>query len=253
MLRTCGAVTGRRPGEHASTVGTAASMTMDAPARRGVLFDVDGTLIDNTYVHTVAWWQAFRERGYAVRMSDIHTSIGEGSDQLLEELIGTQDPQVAAAHSRYYAPYLGQVHPFRGAPELLRATAAAGLTVVLASSVKSEEIDLLLEKLNTADTVTSVATSGDVDRTKPAPDPVQAAMTKGDLDASGAVMVGDTVWDVEAARRSGVECVAVCTGGWSRARLRQAGAVDVYEDAAALLADLDSSPIGRLARLSRGR
>lgn len=228
-------------------------MTTDVPSRRGVLFDVDGTLIDNTYVHTVAWWQAFRERGYAVRMSDIHTSIGEGSDQLLEELIGVQDPEVASAHSRHYTPYLGQVRPFRGATELLRATADAGLTVVLASSVKSDEVDLLLEILDAADVVTTVASSGDVERTKPAPDPLQAAMAKGGLHPTRAVMVGDTVWDVEASRRSGVECVAVRTGGWSGARLREAGAVDVYDDAAALLADLDSSPIGRLARLPPSR
>lgn len=222
-------------------------MTADNP-RPGVLFDVDGTLIDNGYVHVVAWWQAFRERGYDVRMSDIHTAIGKGSDQLVEAVSGRQDPSVSAAHSRYYAPYLGQVRPFPKAAELLRTAAESGLTVVLASSVKSDEVDELLEILGAGDVITSVASSGDVQHTKPQPDPLQAAMDKGGLGPSASVMVGDTIWDVEAAQRAGLPCVAMRTGGWSDARLRSAGAVEVYDDTAALLEAFDGSAVGRLAR-----
>ncbi len=223
-------------------------MAADGHDHRGVLFDVDGTLIDNDYVHVVAWWQAFRERGYDVRMSDIHTAVGKGSAQLVEDVGGRHDSSVSAAHSRYYAPYLGQVRPFPRAAELLRRTAEAGLAVVLASSVKSDEVDELLETLGARDVVTTVASSGDVERTKPQPDPLQVAMGKGGLDLAGTVMVGDTIWDVEASRRAGVPCVAVRTGGWSDARLRSAGAVDIYDDTAALLNAFDTSPLGKLAR-----
>lgn len=216
--------------------------------QRGVLFDVDGTLIDNDYVHVVAWWQAFRERGYDVRMSDIHAAIGKGSDQLVEAVAGRQDSAVSAAHSRYYAPYLGQVRPFPKAPQLLRKTAEAGLTVVLASSVKSDEVDELLEILGVGDVIAAVASSGDVSRTKPQPEPIQTALHKGGLEPSRAVLVGDTIWDVEAAQRAGVPCVAVRTGGWSDDRLRSTGAADIYDDTAALLEDFDNSPLGALAR-----
>lgn len=222
--------------------------TSDRPQRRGVLFDVDGTLIDTNYLHVVAWWQAFRERGYDVAMAGIHEAIGMGSDKLVQQVLGTQDPSVSEAHSRYYAPFLGRLRPFPGAADLLRATASLGLAVVLASSVSSDQVDLLLDTLKAGDVIETVVSSSDAEQTKPAPDLVQVAMQRSGLDPGGCVMVGDTAWDVEAAGRSGVACAGVRTGGWSAERLRAAGAVAVYDDVAALLAELEDSPIGRLAR-----
>lgn len=221
----------------------------DGTGRRGVLFDVDGTLIDTNYLHVVAWWQAFRERGYDdVRMADIHHAVGKGSGKLIEQLLGKPDPSVSEAHSRYYAPYLGRLRPFPRAARLLRATAELGLAVVLASSVKTDEVDLLLGTLQAGDVIDTVVSSSDAERTKPEPDLLQVGIERGELDPGGCVMVGDTAWDVEAAAKAGVPCIAVLTGGWSAEHLRDAGAVAVYDDAAALLAELKESPIGQLAR-----
>jgi HAD superfamily hydrolase (TIGR01549 family) len=222
-------------------------MTEDGRQRRGVLFDIDGTLIDTNYLHVVAWWQAFRERGYDVPMADIHEAVGMGSDKLIPRLAGREDPSVSAAHSRYYAPYLGRLRPFPRAADLLRATASLGLAVVLASSVKSDEVDLLLETLQAGDVIDTVVSSSDAEETKPEPDPVQVAIRRGRLDPGGCLMVGDTAWDVEAAARAGVPCIAVRTGGWSVERLRAAGAVQVYDDVAGLLAGLEDSPVAGLA------
>lgn len=223
-------------------------MASNDRTRPGVLFDVDGTLVDANYLHVAAWWEAFRECGYEVRTADIHAAIGKGSDQLVEALVGRPDSSISAAHSRHYAPYLGLVRPFRGAAALLRATADMGLAVVVASSVKSDEIDLLLDTVGGREAIATVASSGDVERTKPEPDPLQEAMEEAGLDPSACVMVGDTVWDVEASRRAGVPCVAVRTGGWTGQQLRAAGAVEVYDDVAALLENLDNSSLGQLAR-----
>lgn len=223
-------------------------MASGGSGRRGVLFDVDGTLIDTNYLHVVAWWQAFRERGYDVTMAGIHEAVGMGSDKLMQRLLGDEDPAVSAAHSRYYAPYLGRLRPFPGAADLLRATASLGLVVVLASSVKSDEVDLLLDTLQAGDVIETVVSSSDAEQTKPAPDLVQVAIERSGLDPGGCLMIGDTAWDVEAAARSGVRCAGVRTGGWSAERLRAAGAVAVYDDVAALLAELEDSPIARLAR-----
>ena len=223
-------------------------MTGDSGRRRGLVFDVDGTLIDTNYLHVVAWWQAFRERGYDVRMADIHEAIGMGSDKLIGRLLGKRDSSVSAAHSRYYAPYLGRLRPFPRAPELLRAVAAQGLAVVLASSAKGDEIGLMLDTLQAGDVIETVVSSSDADETKPEPDLVQVAVERGRLDPGECVMVGDTAWDVQAAARAGVPCIGVCTGGWSADSLRAAGAVAVYDDVADLLAKLEDSPIAGLAR-----
>ena len=223
-------------------------MTSDSGRRRGLVFDVDGTLIDTNYLHVAAWWQAFRERGYDVRMADIHEAIGMGSDKLMDRLLGKRDSSVSAAHSRYYAPYLGRLRPFPRAAELLRAVASQGLAVVLASSAKGEEIGLMVDTLQAGDVIETVVSSSDADESKPEPDLVQVAIERGRLDPAECVMVGDTAWDVQAAARAGVPCIGVRTGGWSADSLRSAGAVAVYDDVADLLTKLEDSPIAGLAR-----
>jgi phosphoglycolate phosphatase-like HAD superfamily hydrolase len=119
--------------------------------------------------------------------------------------------------------------------------------VVLASSVKGDEVGVLLDALGARDVIDTMVSSADVGPTKPEPDLLEAAMERGHLDPGSSVMVGDTVWDVAAAERAGVPCIGVCTGGWPAERLRAAGAVAVYDDVATLLGDLKASPIGRLA------
>jgi phosphoglycolate phosphatase-like HAD superfamily hydrolase len=219
----------------------------DPPRGAGVIFDVDGTLLDTNYLHVTAWWEAFRERGHDVACADIHRAIGLSSDDLITRVLGRPDPSVSAAHSRYIAPYLGRMRPLAGAPDLLRDTARRGLNVVLATSAKDEELDLMLDALGARDALGTVVSSGDVDQAKPHPEIVQKALEESGTDPDRAVMIGDTVWDVLAAQRAGLPCVGLLSGGISEEELRGAGAAETYPGPAALLGKLESSAIGRLS------
>ena len=219
----------------------------DRPRRGGVIFDVDGTLLDTNYLHVTAWWDAFRERGHDVACADIHRAIGLSSDDLVTRVLGRPDPSVSAAHSRYIAPYLGRMRPLAGAPELLRATARLGLNVVLATSAKDEELDLMLDALGARDVLDTVVSSGDVKQAKPHPEIVQKALGESGTDPARAVVVGDTVWDVLAAQRAGLPCIGLLSGGISEEELRDAGAAETYPGPAALLDKLEGSAVGRLA------
>ena len=219
---------------------------MTGERRGGVIFDVDGTLLDTNYLHIAAWWEAFRERGHDIRCADVHRAIGMGSAELVERVLGRPDPSVSPAHSRYYAPYLGRMRPLPGAADLLHATAGLGLDVVLATSAKDDEVGLMLAALGAGDAVTAVVSSGAVERAKPDPGIVQKALDESGVDPGRAVMVGDTVWDVIAAERAGLRCIGLRCGGIGGEQLRAAGAAEVYDDPAALLGSLRASPIGRL-------
>jgi phosphoglycolate phosphatase-like HAD superfamily hydrolase len=218
----------------------------DRPRRGGVIFDVDGTLLDTNYQHVTAWWEAFRERGHDVACADIHRAIGLSSDDLITRVLGRPDPSVSGAHSRYIAPYLGRMRPLAGAPELVRATARRGLNVVLATSAKDEELDLMLDALGARDALDTVVSSGDVKQAKPHPEIVNQALEESGTNPARAVMVGDTVWDVLAAQRAGLPCVGLLSGGIGEDELRSAGAAETYQDPAALLEKLEGSAIGRL-------
>jgi HAD superfamily hydrolase (TIGR01549 family) len=219
--------------------------------RGGVVFDVDGTLLDTNYLHVAAWWEAFRERGHDIQCADVHRALGMGSTELIERVLGKPEPSVSAAHSRNYAPYLGRIRPLPGAADLLRATARLGLDVVLATSAKTDEVDLMLDALGAGSAVSAVVSSGDVDRAKPDPGIVQRALDESDIGPGCAVMVGDAVWDVIAAERAGIRCIGLLCGGIATEQLCDAGAAAVYRDPAALLEDIDASPIGQLrARLA---
>lgn len=213
-----------------------------------VLFDVDGTLMDTVYLHTVAWWEALSQQGHQVGTARIHRSIGMGSDHLLDALLGEdrdhgEDDTLSAAHDTLYAQYWSRLVPLPGASDLLRACAARGWQVVLASSAKGEEADVMLRALDAEEAITAVTTSDEVSSSKPAPDLVQQALEKAGVPAERAVFVGDAVWDAEAASKAGVRCLGVLTGGWNRQELSEAGAETVYESPAELLAHLDDSAL----------
>jgi HAD superfamily hydrolase (TIGR01509 family) len=213
-----------------------------------VLFDVDGTLMDTVYLHTVAWWEALRQQGHRVTMARIHRSIGMGSDHLLDALLGEdrdrdEDAALSAAHDTLYAQWWSRLVPLPGASDLLRACAARGWQVVLASSAKSEEAEVMIRALDADEVITAVTTSDDVSSSKPAPDLVHQALEKAGVPAGRAVFVGDAGWDAEAARKAGVRCLGVLTGGWTRQELTEAGAETVYESPADLLAHLDDSAL----------
>ena len=215
---------------------------------RGVLFDVDGTLVDTNYLHVLAWWQAFRSQGHVVPMTVLHRTVGQGSDQFVSSILGRDDDAVADAHSDFYGPWKHQLVAFPGAADLLRLTKKAGLSVVLATSASEDEAEHLTAAIDADDAIDIVTTKDDVDASKPDPDIVQTALNKAGLHADDAVFVGDTVWDVQAAGRAGVRCVCVLSGGISESELRDAGAIAVYRDVPQLVADFDDSPLGQLAR-----
>jgi HAD superfamily hydrolase (TIGR01509 family) len=214
----------------------------------GVIFDVDGTLLDTNYLHVAAWWDAFRERGHDIRCADVHRALGMGSSDLVQRVLGHPDPSVIEAHSRYFSPYLGRMRPLPGAADLLGATTRLGLHVVLATSAKDEEIDLMLDALGARDSIGTVVSSGDVEQAKPQPDIVERALNESGTDPRHAVLVGDAVWDMVAARRAGIPGIGVLSGGIAGAELREAGAIEVHADAAALLDAIPDSVIGRLAQ-----
>jgi HAD superfamily hydrolase (TIGR01509 family) len=211
-----------------------------------VIFDVDGTLLDTNYLHVAAWWEAFRERGHDIRCADVHRALGMGSSDLVERVLGRPDATVIEAHSRYFAPYLGRLRPLPGAADLLKATARLGLNVVLATSAKDEEVGLMLDALGARDVIGTVVSSGDVDQAKPEPDIVDRALQESGTDPGRAVMVGDAVWDMIAARRAGIPGIGLLSGGIAQQELRDAGAAEVYADAASLLGKISGSVIGEL-------
>jgi HAD superfamily hydrolase (TIGR01509 family) len=213
-----------------------------------VIFDIDGTLLDTNYLQVVAWWRAMRDTGHdEVAMSALHRAIGIPSDGLVRHVTGDEDEAAVEAHSERFEPLREEVAAFPRAAELLRACADAGLTVVLATSGQPSDLDWMLPAIDADDAIAGVTTAGDVEAGKPEPDLLQTAVDPHGLDAERCVVVGDTVWDVEAARKAGLPCVGVLCGGIARAELEDAGAAAVYEDPADLLAQLGDSPIGRLA------
>jgi HAD superfamily hydrolase (TIGR01509 family) len=210
------------------------------------ILDIDGTLVDTNYHHAVAWFRAFRQHEIVLPIWRIHTHIGMGGDQLVGSLCGERTEEekgddIRAAEKVLYAELIGEVEPLKGARELIEDLKGRGHAVVLASSAKEDEVDHYLDLLDARDLADDWTTSADVESTKPQPDLVNAAMEK--VGTGEAVMVGDTPWDVQAAERAGIETVAVLTGGFSAAELRDAGAVAVFESIEELSEALDETPL----------
>jgi HAD superfamily hydrolase (TIGR01509 family) len=211
-----------------------------------VLFDIDGTLVDSNYLHIEAWARAFDAVGAAVNSWRIHRGIGMDSAKLLEELLDGRPEDASIAkelHDQHYSSMADRLRPFDGARAIGAELSSRGFTVVLATSAPEDELDDLRRVLDIEDSISVVTSSEDVETAKPAPDIVQVALERAEVDASAAIMIGDSVWDVKAAMRAGVRCIGVLSGGISEAELRDAGAIAVYPDVAALLAALDDSPI----------
>jgi HAD superfamily hydrolase (TIGR01549 family) len=220
----------------------------DRTTPRGVLFDIDGTLVDDNYLHVVAWWYAFRRHGHDVSMVDIHRRIGMGAKDLVRDLLGQLDEKVVKGHQRFYSPFLEQLRRFPDARELLQDCVSLRLSVVLATSAEPNEVEALTATLDADDVIDAVTGAGDAGAAKPDPAILFAAMKKADLRPENCVMVGDTVWDIKAATAAGLPCIALLSGGIGRDELEAAGAAAVYAHVGELRKDLDASPIGRLAK-----
>jgi HAD superfamily hydrolase (TIGR01509 family) len=219
--------------------------------KAGVLFDVDGTLIDTTFLHAVCWAEALRQHGHTVSMAHLHHGIGMSSDKLLSHALGDDrdhdaDDALVDAHLTLYKEWWGRLSPLSGAADLLRACRKRGLDVVLASSASEQELSALTSALDADDAVVATTSSSDADAGKPEPDILQAALEQSGLAADRVVFVGDAVWDGYAAQRAGVTFLGLTCGGTPAAELRRAGAVEVWDDPADLLDHLDSSAIASL-------
>ncbi len=210
------------------------------------ILDVDGTLVDSNYQHSIAWYRAFREHELTLPVWRIHRHIGMGGDQLVptllgEELAAERGDGIRDAEKRLFAELIDEVAPLPGARELIEELKSRGHTVVLASSAHGDDVEHYLDLLDARELADEWTTSADVEATKPEPDLMAAALRKaGELSA---VMVGDTNWDVEAATRAELKTVGVLSGGFSEGELREAGAVDVFESPAELRESLDRTPL----------
>jgi HAD superfamily hydrolase (TIGR01509 family) len=203
---------------------------MSPGLRAGLLFDVDGTLMDTNYLHTLAWARAFGDAGEWSPMNAIHRLVGMGGDQLVPQALGHDSPQAVEARSTRYAELIGEAQVFPGARDLVIDAHRRGLATVLATSSPADELDVLLATLDIDDFLEGKTTADDIDESKPAPDVFLTAMGRYSLDPGRTLAIGDSIWDVRAAREAGIGCIAVETGGFSQHELSEAGALHVYRD-----------------------
>lgn len=213
------------------------------------ILDIDGTLVDTNYHHAVAWFRAFRQHGHVVPLWRIHRHIGMGGDKLVASLLSDEVEEregddIRAAEKALYTVFIEEVEPLRGARALIEELHDRGRKVVLASSAKAEEVDHYLDLLDARSLADGWTTSADVEATKPDPDLVLAALEMLGDDAKGAIMIGDSTWDCEAAEAAGIASIAVLTGGFSEEELRAAGASAVFRSIDELRLSLDDTPLG---------
>lgn len=211
-----------------------------------VVLDIDGTLVDSNYHHTIAWGRAFRRLGHVVPHWRIHRCIGMGGDRLVPSLVGQEvdrelGDELRDTWASEVQQILYEIEPLECAPELLEELDRRPVNVVLASSGKPQHTEHSLHVLG----VTGSSSDADVDNvetgddaaTKPAPDLLDKAVAS--VDGHASIVIGDSVWDAEAAKRHGAPMVGLLTGGFGRDELEAAGAVRVFEDVKELLAHLD--------------
>src|SRR5919202_1196446 len=215
---------------------------------RTAILDIDGTLVDTNYQHAIAWYRAFRQHDVILPVWRIHRHIGMGGDQVIAALTDERTDEekgddIRDAEKALYLAMIEEVEPLAGARPLIERLKGADKTVVMASSAKDDEVDHYLDLLDARELADDWTTSADVEQTKPEPDLVKAALEKAGADPGDAVMLGDTPWDCEAAKRAGVETVALMTGGFSEQELTDAGAAAVFESLPDLLDRIEETPL----------
>lgn len=219
------------------------------PPITAVLLDVDGTLVDSNAAHASAWVDCFTEAGIAVDATVVRRAIGMGGDKLLPAVSGIDADSIvgrrlsARRRTIFAERYLPDIRPLRDAAALVAALRRRGLTPVVASSAQRDELRSLLEIAGAPSLIDSAASSDDAAESKPEPDIVEAALEHAHATPAEAIMVGDTPYDVQAARRAGVGAIAFRSGGWADADLT--GALAIYDGPWDLLAHLVGSPILR--------
>jgi HAD superfamily hydrolase (TIGR01509 family) len=213
------------------------------------ILDIDGTLVDTNYQHSLAWFRAFREHGIVLAIWRIHRHMGMGGDQVVSAVAGDHVEQekgddIRDAEKRRYMEMIEEVEPMGGARQLIKELKERGHRVVFASSAKKDEVDHYLDLLEARELVDDWTTSADVEATKPAPDLVEAALKKISGSPEEAVLVGDTPWDIKAAAKAGVPTIAVLTGGFAIEELEESGAAAVFESVEQLCQRLGETKLG---------
>jgi HAD superfamily hydrolase (TIGR01509 family) len=214
-----------------------------------VIFDVDGTLVDSNNAHAEAWVKALVKSGRDVDFSRIRPLIGKGADKLLPEVTGVSadSPEgraiIELRGEIFRIEYIPTLKPTRGAQQLLEWLRDERMTLGVATSAESSELEALLRIAGASKLIESAATSDDAKQSKPDPDIVQAAIARTGCPSSAVIMVGDTPYDIEAAHRAGIGIIALRSGGWADEPLSRALAI--YDDPADLLDHYDVSPFAR--------
>ena len=211
-----------------------------------VLLDVDGTLVDTTYLHALAWYRALRHAGHTQSIASLHRLIGMGADQLLDEVVGDDHGDLKHDWEHEFDKLKRDIVVFPGVDRLLDQLHEHGVGVVAATSGEPRDVKQLLELIHAGNLIDAVVNAGEVESSKPDPDIFALALERAEVPAERAIVVGDTVWDVQAAAACGLRTVGVLSGGISEGELRDAGAVAVYRDVADLAEHLDSSPLAAL-------
>jgi HAD superfamily hydrolase (TIGR01509 family) len=218
---------------------------------RGVIFDVDGTLVDSNDAHAQSWVEALDESGRHVPFERVRPLIGMGADKLLPAVAGIRadSPEGRTIAGRrgdiFRARYLPGLEAFEGAPQLIRALKQRGLQLAVASSAEKQELVPLLQIAGADGFFETRASGDDAAESKPDPDVVTVALRRLGCSPREAVMIGDTPYDVEAARSAGTGCIGFRCGGWGDEDL--AGAIAVYDGPLDLLDRLEASPLARQA------
>jgi HAD superfamily hydrolase (TIGR01509 family) len=219
---------------------------------KGIIFDIDGTLVDSNDAHAQSWVDTFAEAGYDVPFDAVRPLIGMGADKLLPKTIGighdsAEGKKLIKRRSEIFrGRYLSRLRPLEGSRELVLRVRSDGLKAIVATSAKDKELTSLLKAAQVEDLMQERATASDAKRSKPDPDIVQAAIEESDIEPEHLIMIGDTPYDIEAATKAGVRTIGFRSGGWTDEGLR--GALEIYDGPADLLAHYDSSLIGREAK-----
>ena len=207
----------------------------------GVVLDVDGTLLDSNDAHARSWVDTFQELGYDIRYDAVRPLIGKGADKLIPELTGldAESERAKELSSRrgeiFRDRYLHTIRTTPGARELVTRLRDDGLNLVIATSAQEQELEELLRQGHLEALIPERTSSSDAERSKPDPDIVHAALDRAKLDPRCAVMIGDTPYDVEAAARARLACIALrCGGWWGDEAFQRARAI--FDDPRALLA-----------------
>jgi HAD superfamily hydrolase (TIGR01549 family) len=214
---------------------------------RGVILDIDGTLVNSNDAHARAWVEALAEVDVAVEFAAVRRLIGMGGDKLLPAIASFEaesqlGEKVSKRRSEIFKQrYLPQLHAFPKTRELLLRMKSAGIQLAVASSAKKDELTPLLSLARVSDLIADATSSSDARSSKPDPDIVAAALVKLALGAPHVLMIGDTPYDIEAAARAGIRTIAFRSGGRSDQDL--ADAIAIYDNPADLLAHFDTSPL----------